>query len=199
MGVRQECSMCKQNLYNMTWNCTHWGCPNNEEVRVLGRESITKLNELTKKATRQEKWDLRFLELATIYGSWSKDPSSKVGAVIADDNLQVSQGYNGFPKGCDDDPAIYADRERKYLRIIHAERNALHYSNRDNHKGCTMYCTLPSCCQCTGDIITAGIKRLVYYEPPTQFAIRWTASIKEATKMCKEAGVEIVIYKRKGE
>ena len=50
-----------------------------------------------------KKWDKRFLELAKLVGSWSKDPSTKVGAVIVDcNNRIISVGYNGFPKGVKD-------------------------------------------------------------------------------------------------
>ena len=53
------------------------------------------------------KWDNRFLVLAKLIGSWSKDPSTKVGAVIVDqDNKIVSVGYNGFPKNISD-PSVF--------------------------------------------------------------------------------------------
>ena len=49
-------------------------------------------------------WDLRFFGLAEHVAQWSKDPSTKVGAVIVNDLKQVlSLGYNGFPRGCSDD------------------------------------------------------------------------------------------------
>ena len=67
-----------------------------------------------------EKWNSRFLTLAALVASWSKDPSTKTGAVIVrGDKTVASVGYNGFVQGADDDPAIYADRQRKYDLIIH--------------------------------------------------------------------------------
>ena len=66
-------------------------------------------------------WHQRFLALAAHVGSWSKDPSTKVGAVIVrNDRTIVSVGYNGFPRHCDDDPELYADRTKKYPRTVHA-------------------------------------------------------------------------------
>jgi deoxycytidylate deaminase len=64
---------------------------------------------------RQEKWDRRFLELAKQVSTWSKDPSTQVGAVLVNDLLQVvGMGYNGFPRGVEDwQMNVYADRELK--------------------------------------------------------------------------------------
>lgn len=81
------------------------------------------------------KWDHRFLELAELVGSWSKDPSTQVGAVIVDiDNRIVSTGFNGFPRGCLDHADTLGDRDRKLLRTIHAEDNALLFARRRRHR-----------------------------------------------------------------
>jgi len=49
-------------------------------------------------------WDRKFMEMAVLVASWSKDPSTKVGCVIADsDHAQLSEGFNGFPRGIADD------------------------------------------------------------------------------------------------
>ena len=46
------------------------------------------------------KWDMRFLELAALVATWSKDPSTQVGAVIVDSAKRiVSVGFNGAPRG----------------------------------------------------------------------------------------------------
>src|SRR5438046_3121257 len=74
-----------------------------------------------------DKWDRRFLELAKHVSQWSKDPSSKVGAVIVDpDTLQVlGMGYNGFARGVADTPERLNDRPTKYKFVVHAEQNAI--------------------------------------------------------------------------
>lgn len=65
---------------------------------------------------KQKTKDLRFLRLAREVSTWSKDPSTKVGAVIVGDNGQViSQGYNGFCRGFDDSEERYNDKQTKYL------------------------------------------------------------------------------------
>lgn len=111
------------------------------------------------------KWAKRFMELAEHVAEWSKDPSTKVGCVIVDQqNRVVSLGFNGFPRGIKDLPARYQNKETKYLFVAHAERNAL-----DNAplsvEGCTLYSPLLPCNECAKSIIQKGIKKVVSYKP----------------------------------
>jgi dCMP deaminase len=138
-------------------------------------------------------WDLRFLNIAKHISTWSKDPSSKVGAVITKGKVMIASGFNGFPKNTDDNPEIYKNREQKYLRIIHAEINAILYSKCDL-SGCTLYCTLPPCCQCTAAIIQSGITKVIHNKPDKFFIERWKDSLKESKAMFSEAGVEVIEY-----
>lgn len=76
--------------------------------------------------SNQDEWDKFWLTVATLVSVRSKDPSSKVGAVIVDNDKRfVSMGYNGFPRGTNDDPELYQDRPEKLRRVIHAETNAI--------------------------------------------------------------------------
>ena len=130
-----------------------------------------------------KKWDLRFLEMARNAASWSKDPSTKVGAIIVDDDKRViSVGYNGFPKGVRDDERL-DDRQEKYKIIVHAERNALLFANT-NVKNCHIY-TYPflPCSVCAGMIIQAGIKRVVSVKNNN---LRWQQDFKVSRKMFQE-------------
>src|SRR4051812_38103493 len=87
----------------------------------------------------QHKWDMRFLELAAHVAGWSKDPSTKTGAVITDTRGSViSMGFNGFPMGVADTIDRLNDRETKYQMIVHCERNAIIFAQRDL-SGCTLY------------------------------------------------------------
>jgi len=140
-----------------------------------------------------DKWDRRFLGLAMDpYSTWSKDPSTQVGAVITRGNRQVSQGYNGFPAGVDDSPDRYADREFKYRAVIHAEANAIIWAQEDL-TGCTIYVwPMPPCGGCAGKIIQAGILRVVTVSPTPAQLERWGLDIMIAQKMFEEAGVEVV-------
>lgn len=139
------------------------------------------------------KWDVRFLDLAEVYASWSKDPSTKVGAVITRGNVQISQGYNGFPKNVGDDPALYENREYKYEHIIHGEMNAIITAER-NLTGCTLY-TVPflPCSRCAAVIIQSGIVRVVSFQNHIE---RWAESLARSEAMFAQAGVAVVIYNR---
>jgi len=138
-----------------------------------------------------KKWDLRFLEMARNAASWSKDPSTKVGAIIVDDDKRiVSVGYNGFPKGVSDDERLN-DREEKYKMIVHAERNALLFANKDV-KNCNLY-TYPfmPCSVCAGMIIQAGIKRVVTVRNNNA---RWQKDFAVSCQMFKESEVDLIQY-----
>ena len=134
-----------------------------------------------------KKWDKRFLELAKLVGSWSKDPSTQVGAVIVDDNKRiVSIGFNGFPKGVEDYEKRLVDREEKYAIIVHAEANALMFANT-SVKGCTLY-TWPfqPCSRCAGLIIQSGIKRVVSV---VHYDKRWKKNFEISQKLFTESGI----------
>lgn len=108
-------------------------------------------------------WDTRFLDLAFHVAQWSKDPSTKVGAVIVrPDKRIVSLGYNGFPRGVCDHEERYAERAVKYKFVSHAERNALDNVSEDV-TGCTLYSTLQPCPECAKSIIQKGIKKVVTF------------------------------------
>ncbi len=76
------------------------------------------------------KWAVRFFQMAELVGSWSKDPSTQVGAVITHGNRIVSVGFNGYPHGISDSADI-DDREMKLLKTLHAEENAILFAKRD--------------------------------------------------------------------
>lgn len=146
-----------------------------------------------------EKWDRRFLELATIVSGWSKDPSTKVGAVIVDPLRRiVGTGYNGFPRGVDDFEERYFDREVKYKLVVHAELNAI-LTAGDRAVGSTIYVvpafgSPPLCSNCAKAVIQSGIVRVVGYKPNVDQATmeRWKEELDAAELMCYEAGVEVV-------
>lgn len=138
-------------------------------------------------------WDEYFLGMAEYASKKSKDPSTKVGAVIVrPDKTVCSVGFNGFPRKMRDDPALYANRETKLKRTIHGEVNAMNFS-REPLDGYTLY-TWPfePCSNCTLQVIQRGIIRVVTKEPTPEQYKRWEASFIEARAMFVEAGVELV-------
>lgn len=136
------------------------------------------------------KWDSRFMGLARLVASWSKDPSTQVGAVIVDqDKRIVSTGFNGFPRCVNDSPV---DREVKLLRTIHAEENALLFARRDV-TGMSVYVTRPPCARCAAKLVQAGVSRVVYPLPPVDFVERWALEMREAQAMFEEVGVTVTV------
>lgn len=136
-----------------------------------------------------EKWDERFLRAADEVATWSKDPSTKVGCVIVDPELQrrVGEGFNGFPRFMSDAPELYEDREIKYSRTIHAELNAVLFSKKT--EGCTAYVTHPPCTNCALVLIQSGINRVVCRAPSDDLLSRWRSSLDTARGFFMEAEV----------
>ena len=134
------------------------------------------------------KWDKRYLNLARLVASWSKDPSTQVGAVLVRDNKIVSVGFNGFPHGVADDDRLL-NRKTKLGMIIHAEMNAILHAERDLYCA-TMY-TWPmmSCSNCAAAMIQAGVIRHV--APKSTEYPKWSHSHNLTRKMFAEAGLEL--------
>lgn len=136
------------------------------------------------------KWTTRFLDMAALVASWSKDPGTKVGAAIVDDKQRVvSVGFNGFPRGVIDRSV---SRDTKLARTIHAEANAILFANRPL-AGCTLYVTHPPCSHCSALIVQSGIEKVVYKEPDADFMERWGDSVTESAAMFGEAGVVLEV------
>lgn len=137
-------------------------------------------------------WDHWFLGLAEYVASASKDPSTKVGSVIVDSKRRIiSLGYNGLPAGIEDTEERLSNRELKYKLIVHAERNALLFSN-SKVEGCTIY-TWPfmPCSSCSSLIIQAGISRVVSLNSENP---RWLEDFFLSTRLFNEASVDLVLY-----
>lgn len=133
----------------------------------------------------------------------SKDPSTKVGAVIVGpDNEVRGTGYNGFPRGIIDTPERLNDRDMKIKLVVHAEMNAILSAARVGIpiKGCTMYVLAktgdktwggPPCTRCTVELIQAGISE-VRVPIPKDIPERWKADLDFSRRMLLETGVKYV-------
>jgi dCMP deaminase len=137
-----------------------------------------------------DKWTERFLSMAELVGSWSKDPSTQVGAVIVrPDRTIASLGYNGFPRGVKDD---YLDRDHKLLRTVHAEMNAI-LSAREPLNGCTLYVSpLFPCANCAAAIIQSGVSAVVARMGAVR--VEWQASFDAAADIFCQAQVRVQLY-----
>jgi len=145
------------------------------------------------------KWDKRFLELAKHVAQWSKDPSTKVGAVVVDPDTRevLGMGYNGFPRGVEDTDERLNNRLTKYKLVVHAEINAIINAGH-NARGSTIYVwpafgIPPLCSSCAKAVIQSGITRVVGYTPDVapDVAARWKDELDAARMMCNEAGVMV--------
>ena len=139
------------------------------------------------------KWDKRFLEMAKLVASWSKDPSTQVGAVAVRNRTVIAQGYNGLPRGMKDTHDRLTVRTLKIKRIVHAEMNAIYNAcyNGISLEGSTMYVTgLPTCSDCAKGVIQVGVKRVVWPKELEEVDDRWKESVKLTMSMFDEAGVE---------
>jgi dCMP deaminase len=146
------------------------------------------------------KWDARFISMAALISSWSKDPSTKCGAVIVDEFMRVvSMGYNGFARGVGDDTRL-ENRAVKNKIVLHAEVNTILFARR-SVEGCTMYIysSLP-CGPCAALIVQSGIKTVVVpalgYNDPEK-AKRWSEDHELAKTMLSEAGVVVRVRENK--
>lgn len=139
-----------------------------------------------------DKWDRRFFDLAKQVSSWSKDPSTQVGAVIVNQYRQVlSLGYNGFPRKIFDSEGRYENRACKHAFVVHAERNALDNAFTDL-RGATMYVTHFPCNECVKGIVQKGIERIVTPRPdPSKEYVRNLLTHTAAYTMLTECGVDI--------
>lgn len=143
-----------------------------------------------------ENWDKKFIKLSKHISDWSKDKNKKVGAVIVDaDNVVLSMGYNGIPRGCDDTQECRYERPTKYLFTEHAERNAIYHAARHgvSLKGCKMYVTLFPCADCARAMIQSGITKLIAPEPNLEHDV-WGEHFKAAIQMMEEAKIQITLF-----
>ena len=152
---------------------------------------------------RWKRWDNHFLQVCLVNAAMSKDPSTKVGAVIVGPDREIrSCGFNGFPRGILDTAERLNDREQKLRLIVHAETNAILNAARIgvSVKGCTMYLAAtdsrgdiwggPPCVRCTVEAIQAGIVEIVSY-PIKTAPSRWHADLAQARELLQECGIRL--------
>jgi len=148
----------------------------------------------------KDKWDLRFKNLALEVSEWSKDPSTKVGCIAVKDRRVIATGYNGFPIGISDDKNDYENRDIKYKKVVHAEKNMIYNACRHGVSlvGSTVYVSgLPTCEECWKGLVQVGVSRLVM--PSIESLIgqqyeRWSEGCYNAVKYMEEAGIEVYQY-----
>ncbi len=143
------------------------------------------------KRTNYISWDEYFMGVALLSAKRSKDPNTQVGACIVNtDKKIVGVGYNGSPRGLNDDELPWAREgeflETKYPYVVHAELNAI-LNSTSNLKGCTLYVALFPCNECAKAIIQVGISEIVYLSDKYSD----TDIVKASKRMLNQAGVTL--------
>ncbi len=144
------------------------------------------------KRTDYISWDEYFMGVAMLAARRSKDPNTQVGAcIVSQDNIIISTGYNGMPKGCSDDEFPW-DRKgenetaTKYPFVVHAELNAILNASGRDLRGSRIYVALFPCNECAKAIIQSGIKEVLYLSDKYNDTLLNLAS----KKMLDAAGVK---------
>ena len=143
------------------------------------------------KRTDYINWDEYFMGVAMLAARRSKDPGTQVGAcIVSQDNIIISTGYNGMPKGCSDDLFPW-DREgdpemTKYPYVVHAELNAILNASGRDLRGSRIFVALFPCNECAKAIIQSGIKEVVYLSDK----YKGTVLNQVSKRMLEAAGVK---------
>jgi len=128
--------------------------------------------------------DQWFMKLARDYSERGTCSRARVGAIVAQNNLLVSAGYNGSPPGiqhCEDTICLLENGH--CIRTLHAEDNALWFAGPERTKGATLYTTHFPCWECCKLIVRAGIRVVVYDE---DYQVDG-----EALRMLRFAGIDV--------
>jgi len=154
-----------------------------------------------KQEESERRWDQYFFQMIALVSSKSKDKSTQVGCVIVGPDKEVrSTGYNGFPRGVDDNIPERHERPAKYMWTEHAERNAIYNAAKVGIpiNDCTMYADKPPCADCARAIVQSGISELVidgaeYEETLAHLGDRWKEQIEIGIQILKEGEVSLRI------
>ncbi len=141
-----------------------------------------------------------FINIAEAVAAMSKDPSTKVGCLIIDDDWNIlSTGWNGFPRGVDDLPDRLNNRDVKRSFTSHAERNAVAQAARNGvalKGGTAIITSLPPCSICAQVLIQAGIKQIYFPEPDVGVSPHWIEEWGISRQMLLEADVSYTMYRK---
>jgi dCMP deaminase len=112
--------------------------------------------------SKQEQFDRRYLEMAQIWAKNSYCKRRQVGALIVQDKMIISDGYNGTPSGFENNCEDENGKTKPY--VLHAEANAITKVSKSNNssENATLYVTTSPCLECAKLIIQSGIKRVVF-------------------------------------
>lgn len=148
-----------------------------------------------------KKWMDYFFDVVERTSQQSKDPSTKVGAILVKDKRIMATGYNGFAYGVADEATRYADRQTKLALVVHSEANCILQCARYgvSTEGLTLFVSLTPCIECAKMIIQAGIKNVIFkHQDLSVLRVatenEWRDKIAMSIDMLHEAGVSVFEY-----
>jgi len=167
-------------------------------VTFMGWEfSVDRRNDV--RLSHLNEWDQRWITMAYTVSTWSKDPSTQVGAVIVDkQNHLISQGWNGFPRKFKDSKERLEDKETKYAYTVHAELNAVYNAGYlgVTLRGTTLYVYgLPMCCNCAKGVVQTGVDTVVMCLPEGEVQDKWKDEFEKTKVLLDEVGIRWCIVK----
>ncbi len=148
-------------------------------------------------------WTEYFMDMASFVATKSKDQSMKCGTVIIGEGHTIlTTGYNGFPRGVDDNNEAYHKRPEKYFWTEHGERNAIYNAARNGVKllGARAYITGYPCVECARAIVQAGIAEIIVPTEETDPFFKmgrwgdWSESFEKAKQILWAGSVVVTRY-----
>jgi len=133
----------------------------------------------------KDKLDRTYMNMAKELAKLSTAKRAKVGALIVKDTHILAEGYNGTPRGFNNDCEYYDYVGHMHTKseVLHAESNAIAKIARSTSSslGATLYVTMAPCYDCGKLIAQVGIKRVVYED----------SYLKNGLALLKQAGVQV--------
>ena len=142
-------------------------------------------------------WDELFMRMVYLISTKSRDPRTKIGAVLVRDKRVVSMGYNGFPGGVKDLPDRYNNKSDKYKYVVHAEDNTILTASRFGIStvGTSLYTNGIPCCECSKSIIQGGVTEIIVHKQwPDMIHSGWIESTTVSKTMLSESNIKIRIF-----
>ncbi len=153
--------------------------------------------------TISERWRTRFMKDVYEWATMSKDPRTKIGAVLVhlQDKDPISHGYNGFARKVNDNVQSRWERPEKYFWVCHAEENAVLNCARTGRAsaGTIMFTQGVPCSSCADKVIQGGVTAVVVHKQWQEYEQKfnwekWNDSSKRSEIKFQEAGIPIIIF-----
>jgi len=137
--------------------------------------------------TKQQALDCRYMRMARVWAENSYCRRRQVGALLVNNKMIISDGYNGTPAGFENVCEDESGASKPY--VLHAEANAITKVARsaNSSDGATLYVTASPCVECAKLIIQAGIRRVVYGE---QYRLL------DGIDLLRRAGIEVELLEQ---